>query len=71
MARGEPTVGQRSVVASIVEYALPTRFDGRKQSLRPYRGSDPASESDQEYRHHRQTKLATRSAVSTLHCNVY
>src|SRR5215813_10090968 len=36
---------------AIVEDAFPSRSDGRKQPLRPYRGSYPASEANHEYRH--------------------
>src|SRR5262245_52097738 len=36
---------------AIVEDAFPSRSDGRKQPLRPYRGSYAASEADHEYRH--------------------
>jgi len=36
---------------AIVEDAFPSRSDGRKQPLRPYRGSYAASKADHEYRH--------------------
>ena len=36
---------------AIVEDAFPSRSDGSKQPLSPYRGSYAASEADHEYRH--------------------
>jgi len=48
------------VFTAIVENAFPARLDGRKQSLRPYCGSDAASEADNENRH----LVSQRSSIS-------
>ena len=52
---------------AIVQYGFPSRFDGRKQALRPYCGGDAATEADQEYRHlfsQRRTGYRTSRALS-------
>ena len=54
---------------AIVEDAFPSRSDGRKQPLRPYRGSYAASEADHEYRHlisHRVSALCMVTVPAAL-----
>jgi hypothetical protein len=50
------------VFTAIVDDAFSARFDGRKQSLRPYCGSDAASEADNEDRH----LVSQRSLISMI-----
>jgi hypothetical protein len=57
---------RRSVFAAIVEDAFPPRFNGRKQSLRPYCCSDAASEADHEYGH---VLARTRTGLPAARCS--
>ena len=54
---------------AIVEDAFPSRSDGRKQPLRPYRGSYATSEADHEYRHLISHRVPAASIQNNAGCN--